>query len=90
MQRWEYRTIHRTRQMQYEATEDWVSCGPWTPADIDDELNKLGAEGWELVSVSPRSNHGSNGAYTSAGRGRYPIVSGLTNSELFVFKRPVG
>jgi hypothetical protein len=69
MQPWEYRTIHRSRDLNDGATGDWDD-------DVESKLPELGAEGWELVAIVPRS---------SAGR---PVHAGVTSDELWVFKRP--
>lgn len=44
--------------------------------DIDSMLPQLGEEGWELVAVSNRSSVSGVG------------YAGVTNDELWVFKRP--
>lgn len=82
----EYRTIHRTCRMAYEAAEHWVSFGPWTHGG----LNRLVAWGWTSSVSQPRSDDGPDGAYASAEHGRCPVVSGMTNAEGWVFKTPVG
>lgn len=70
MQRWEYRVFHRQRTVAAgEVTSGWDE-------NIVGMLPELGDEGWELVTVLPRS---SSGGATNAG---------MTTDELWVFKRP--
>ena len=55
MQKWEYKTILRQRGWKAtERGEGWSWAGDWN-LNITKELEKLGEEGWELVSISPRS-----------------------------------
>lgn len=55
-QRWEYKIVHRVRQVEDNRVGAWdIPIGP--------QLMALGEDGWELVAVSPRSedaapNHG--------------------------------
>ena len=52
----------------------------WGVSDWDmseDRLLSAGADGWELAAVVPRSS-------TVSG-----ITSGITDEELWIFKRPV-
>lgn len=76
MQQWEYTTTRRSREL----TPDGRAWGPWDPEDLDALLNKMGAQGWELVAVTARSD-------SSGGATGYDL-SGATTSEVFVFKRP--
>jgi hypothetical protein len=69
MQPWEYRTIYRERRLDAGTTGEWG-------ADIEQALPELGAEGWELVAIVPRSSAGQ------------PVHAGVTSDELWVFKRP--
>jgi hypothetical protein len=69
MQPWEYKTIHRSRALNDGHPGTWDD-------DVESQLPELGAEGWELVAIVPRS---------SAGR---PVHAGVTSDELWVFKRP--
>ncbi|HMM41504.1 MAG TPA: hypothetical protein PKA95_06345 [Thermomicrobiales bacterium] len=70
MQRWEYRVFHRQRTVSMgEITSGWDE-------NIVGMLPELGDNGWELVTVLPRS---SIGGETNAG---------ITTDELWVFKRP--
>ena len=70
MQKWEYKLITRSR-------EPYSQNRPITwNLDISQLLPKLGMEGWELVSVVPRSiDTGAN-------------FAGVTTEEDWVFKRP--
>ncbi len=70
MQRWEYRVFHRQRTVAMgEITSGWDE-------NVVGMLPELGDEGWELVTVLPRS---SSGGATDAG---------VTTDELWIFKRP--
>lgn len=71
MQVWEYTTTRRSRELK----SDGRSWGPWEPDDLNALLNQMGAQGWELVAVTGRSDQPGDGA---------------TTSEVFVFKRPKG
>jgi hypothetical protein len=88
MQKWEYLYILRRRGYEevplknFSKASNWLneifaSAGkrPYTYKDLEDALTNLGEEGWELVSISPRSDTASN--YTA----------GFTDSEIWVFKR---
>lgn len=69
MQPWEYKVLHRSRSVQSGAAGQWDS-------GVVGQLPELGEQGWELVTVVPRS---SVGGCSSAG---------VTSDELWVFKRP--
>lgn len=69
MQAWEYKVIHRQRQVRAGAVDSWDT-------NVISQLPRLGAEGWELITILPRS---SEGGAPSAG---------VTSDELWVFKRP--
>ena len=78
MQKWEYKLVLRTRGWERNkgllAEEGFHSTG-WN-LNIEEMLPGLGNDGWELVAVTPRSgNYGQTWA-------------GMTNEELWVFKRP--
>lgn len=69
MQQWEYRVFHRQRTISMgEITSGWDE-------NVVAMLPELGSEGWELVTVLPRS---SSGGTTDAG---------VTTDELWIFKR---
>jgi len=73
MQKWEYTTITRKRIWK-------VGIGPleskgWE-ADITPNIRDLGEQGWELVTVVPRSGWA---------RADY---AGFTSEEYWIFKRP--
>ncbi|MCC6936111.1 MAG: DUF4177 domain-containing protein [Thermomicrobiales bacterium] len=70
MQRWEYRVFHRQRTV----TLGEVSSG-WDE-NVVAMLPELGAAGWELVTVLPRSSTGG------------AVNAGMTTDELWIFKRP--
>jgi hypothetical protein len=51
LQGWAYRVIDLVKEIEKkhdktEATERWLSA-----TDLEEALNKLGAQGWELVDV---------------------------------------
>lgn len=70
MQRWEYKVFHRQRTVAMgEVTSGWDE-------NVVGMLPELGDEGWELVTVLPRS---SSGGAPNAG---------VTTDELWIFKRP--
>ena len=73
MQRWEYKiiTIKRVRSGGLlSATIEWDS-----KINIEDELQNLGENGWELVSIVPVADFANTG-------------SGYTHELRYVFKRP--
>jgi hypothetical protein len=84
MQRWEYKFVLRGREF---ASHDKYMFGPtkWSIADMEKAVAELGDEGWELVSVTPRSD-------LTRAAGASSIVpaelAGFTTSEIWVFKRP--
>ena len=52
MTKWEYKVVDLLREIQKEETKVEGS-GHWLRAmDLEEVLNKLGAQGWELVDVS--------------------------------------
>ena len=70
MQAWEYKVLHRARNVQGGG-----AAGQWDSGVVG-QLPELGDEGWELVTVVPRSSVGGS------------TVAGTTSDELWVFKRP--
>ena len=75
MQKWEYKSVYRTRVFKGSFTglneaDDWSH-------NIPAYLPKLGEEGWELIAVVPRSGF--------AGQN----YSGFDSEEMWVFKRPI-
>ncbi len=78
MTQWEYKMELRMRALgaQNVGMAAVQKSSSW---DIDMELKlpELGKEGWELVSVVPRSGfHGNS-------------TGGTTTEELWIFKRPL-
>jgi hypothetical protein len=71
MQKWDYKIIYRLR-----GGNSPISGGAATAWNQDVELPQLGAQGWELVVIVPRSG--------IAGE----AWSGFTNEEMWIFKRP--
>ena len=65
MSKWEYQTITLKREL------NWGSLTQWSQS-ID--LNKLGEDGWELVSIVPIADYEVG-------------CSGLTHQLHYVFKR---
>jgi hypothetical protein len=66
-QAWEYKIIARSRGFKTEAGDGRWQAMEWNywsedqkelslPVNIDAKLSQLGAQGWELVSVEPRSD----------------------------------
>jgi hypothetical protein len=70
IQAWEYKVIHRARNVQGGG-----AAGQWDSGVVG-QLPELGEEGWELVSVVPRSSVGGS------------TVAGTTSDEMWIFKRP--
>lgn len=70
MQKWEYKWVFRSRGGKYnKGMDDWN-------VDVTAVLPRFGDEGWELVSVVPRSSYPGD------------QWAGITSEELWVFKRP--
>ncbi len=83
-QKWEYKFVQRVRDIAgtaaaagWKVYDDGKSMGIMG-GDVAVLSAKLGEEGWELVSVTPRSStvslHGTQ-------------TAGVTTDELWVFKR---
>ena len=52
MRKWEYRVVDLIEEMEKESIETGRMPGRWIRApDIEGVLNKLGAQGWELVNI---------------------------------------
>jgi hypothetical protein len=85
---WEYKSIVRTRGFPTGNSVDAaVAATDWTqwyedgqpiaaPADPLAKVNQLGAQGWELITITPRSSLASN------------WTAGTTSDETWLFKRP--
>jgi hypothetical protein len=87
MQKWEYMTILRFRVWD---TDKEVARAPWQKGvawniDIGKKLAELGEQGWELVTVTPRSSY--LGGKESCVGGIALDYAGFTSEELWVFKR---
>ena len=87
-QAWEYKTIVRSRGFPTgNSVNAAVAATDWTtwyedgqpiaaPTDPLAKVNQLGAQGWELISVIPRSSLASS------------WTAGATSDETWIFKRP--
>lgn len=90
MQRWEYKTLYRTRRWTDDGSDNFsYQGGKWNITvdgqqyqgnDMHPLLRSLGDEGWELVAISPRSGF--------LGRVGDRDYAGFTSEEHWVFKRP--
>lgn len=82
MQQWEYHFIHRSRDVRLRQgvgmlqTYMSADAGDWSPSSdaVMADAQRLGREGWELVSISSRASL---------------LNSPLASEEIWVFKRPV-
>jgi hypothetical protein len=91
MQQWEYKTLFRSRG--WASPKDppkapYLEATRWD-VDISQKLVELGDEGWELVTVTSRSDYLGGKEGTNA----YNLAldfAGWTSNELWVFKRPKG
>lgn len=73
---WEYKLVFRQRGWSNSwSSLDYNDVDQWN-VDIEKLLAELGDEGWELVTIEPRSDYIG------------PYCSGTTTSSLWVFKRP--
>ena len=95
-QTWEYKTVLRSRGFA-AAEEKLQRAAVWdswaedkqplaAPVDITAKLTQLGDQGWELVSVTPRSSL-LGGHETSEEGGVSSDYAGFTTDETWVFKR---
>jgi len=87
-QAWEYKSIVRTRAFPTgNSVETAVAATEWNtwyedgqpiaaPADPLAKVNQLGGDGWELISITPRSSLASD------------WTAGTTSDETWLFKRP--
>ena len=116
MQKWEYLLVFRRRGLlgvekdqSVHRPQDWIndvwsSKGEeeWKGDRFFDLLNRLGDQGWELVSVSTLSDWAGGvnsiaGAMSSFGgtgvgqtQGITVDLAGFSTAEKWVFKRPKG
>jgi hypothetical protein len=86
-QLWEYKSIVRARAFPTGNSVDAaVAATDWTqwyedgqpiaaPADPLAKVNQLGSQGWELITITPRSSLASN------------WTAGTTSDETWLFKR---
>jgi len=87
-QTWEYKTIVRARTFPIgNSVNASVPANDWslwfedgkqfpTPDDPLAKINQLGDQGWELISITPRSSLAAD------------WIAGSTTDETWVFKRP--
>ena len=88
MQRWEYKTILRSRGWGKDDRDaQWLAGTEWN-VNIDKSLEELGNDGWELVSVTPRSSYLGGHHEGSSFVNYSDDYAGFTSNELWVFKRP--
>ena len=82
--KWEYKIVLRSRGWDDDKrtkNAPWMVATNWN-VDMEKTLSTLGDEGWELVTVTPRSG------YLGAHGGEYTRdFAGYTSEELWVFKR---
>jgi len=99
-QTWDYKVILRQRDIEFEARNRYFAkpWGVWSedgkalapPVDITAKLAQLGGQGWELVTVCPRSDNGHSnpgGAGNGQDYGLYSL-NGVTTEDVWIFKRP--
>jgi hypothetical protein len=88
-QQWEYKRISREFKFNNYEFDSWSEDGKDLPkpVELNAKLAQLGAQGWELVSVTPYSSWFRP---VSSGNVSGSVVgtSGLTTSDVYVFKRP--
>jgi len=87
MTKWEYLTILRTRGWDKDKDNPkapWQEAVNWD-VDIIKKLEELGEQGWELVTVTPRSSY--LGSHSTYAYGVSDDFAGFTSHELWVFKR---
>jgi hypothetical protein len=80
-QRWEYKWISVARAAK--TAGDWTiwseNDNPLsTPVAIGSKIRELGDQGWELISVTPISNHAGG-----------VDIAGFTSQVSYFFKRPL-
>jgi len=114
MQKWEYLYILKARGLAdrkkgeyWVGPDDWINSvmspmgvEKWEGDNFVDLLNRLGDQGWELVSVSPRSDvvgglstiAGAMSSWGGTGVGQTTgstvDLAGFTGGEIWAFKRP--
>ncbi len=59
MRQWEYKVVDFIQEIKAEAQRGRNTSMRWLQtADLEEVLNELGADGWELVDVQFILNHG--------------------------------
>jgi hypothetical protein len=91
-QQWEYKRIScdfKFTNHTYDGIDSWQEDGKDLPkpVDMDSKLAQLGAQGWELVSVTPYATWFEP---ISSGRASGSVVStsGVTTFNMYIFRRP--
>jgi len=97
--KWEYLTISRNRSWTGTHKDHYIASEwedtiltPSNPGGAEKQtvhlttglLNNLGSEGWELVSITDRSDYLGGEKHGEITRD----FAGFTTNELWVFKRP--
>ena len=90
MDQYEYLTTFLTAEAKSKETKEWLKTrnpkvkNPpvFTPESMIPELNKLGAEGWEIVTMTPVAGVGRNGDVRFTGE-----EPRWSNTYFCVFKR---
>lgn len=94
MTRWQYDArIVRAPHMKSQGVEEYLSSeyggiqfNTYSPHSLEPVLNKLGEDGWELISLTPvLAGKNDDIAHPQGG----PGGSNWSNAYLAVFKRPV-
>ena len=87
MTQWDYKHVWLERSGNQEFLSSWT-YSPWrvlgSSRSLQEELQELGRQGWELVGVLPNEYWAEGGGMGSASHGVRAISYGL------LFKRPLG
>ena len=94
MIKWEYTLVLRRRTWErkskdfYYAGAQWETKvnDEWKQISIDDYINSLGKDGWELVSVVAESSHLGE-AEPNLLKAPINNIAGFTDAEKWIFKR---
>jgi hypothetical protein len=83
MKKWEYKWVLRSRGLEAYKTKLVNGSTAWDKK-LEDFMIEAGEEGWELVSVVPRSSF--SGQF-GPGSGMSGDFAGFTTEEVYIFKR---